>query len=32
MTINNPVSHDEIEAADFSELYNTLLQDMTGLQ
>lgn len=32
MKIHNPVSHDEIEATDFSELYNSLLQDMTGLQ
>ncbi|EED17480.1 conserved hypothetical protein [Talaromyces stipitatus ATCC 10500] len=32
MQIHNPVSHDEIEAINFSELYNSLLQDMTGLQ
>jgi metallopeptidase MepB len=32
MKIHNPASHDEIEAIDFSKLYNLLLQDMTGLQ
>lgn len=32
MMIHNPASHDEIEATDISELYNSLLQDMTGLQ
>ena len=32
MKIHNPVSHDEIEAADISELYNSLLDDMIGLQ
>lgn len=32
MKIHNPESLDEIEATDISELYNSLLQDMAGLQ